>query len=1718
MNFMEQVSTRAFTTTFEFVPNGWNIALVFNNNLNNADFNGIAYVAGAGVEGGFYQNPPAPKIGNPSAVYAIQFDQWSALAAGDSNWDWTYSAVQQYVSGQYPSNPNLSSSLYFGTNKISTSPVPLNAPSTFTGSISGTTMTVTSVSSGAIAVGATVYGNTVGDSTMITAQTSGTAGGAGTYTVAVSQAVPSETLTTGPNTTTGDVYSTTISYDGSNLNLCLYDVTAANGSCSSATSGTGTYFLHTWTNVNIPAEVGGTAAWMGLTSSTNSNIPYNLLVNSFTYSADTPANSPPFTAYNANSRTHNGTTNATASPVYSVAPGTYSGSQTVAIASSTVGSNICYVFVPTTTTLTTLPVPNNQGGCSWGTPYSAPISITQSGTLYAVAGTNYTAPPSTTVAGVYTIGTLSQAATPTFSVAAGTYATAQTVTISDATSGATVYYTTNGTTPTTSSSVYSGPITVSSSETIEAIAVASGYSNSSVASATYTINSTVPAPTFSPAGGTYTTKQTVTISDTTAGTTIYYTTNGTTPTSSSTVYTGPITVSATETLEAIAIATGDANTVGTATYTISPVLPTPAFSVAAGTYTTSQSLTISEATAGATIYYTTNGATPTTSSSVYSGPITVSASETVEAIAVEVGYTNSAAASAKYTINPVLPTPAFSVAAGTYTTSQSLTISEATAGATIYYTTNGATPTTSSSVYSGPITVSATETVEAIAVETGYTNSAAASAKYTISTVLPTPAFSVAAGTYTTSQSLTISEATAGATIYYTTNGTTPTTSSSAYSGPITVSATETVEAIAVEAGYNNSAIATATYTITPISTGGSGTTYINYPSGGFSASAFDLNGGATITSGGLVQVTDGGTYEGRSAWYSTKVPVQSFTTDFTFQQLNALADGMTFTIQGEGTNALGSDGGNLGYGGINNSVAVKFDLYNNGGEGTDSTGLYTDGAQPTTPAVDLTSTGIVLTSGDLMHAHLVYDGTNLTMTLTDTVTGKLATEVFPVDIPSIVGGDTAYVGFTGGTGWESTTQNVTTWTYTVPPATIAATPTFSVAPGTYTTSQSVSISDTTVGSTIYYTTNGTTPTTSSSVYSGAITVNATETLEAIAVETGYSNSAVASASYTISTVLPTPTFGVAAGTYASSQSVTIADATAGTTIYYTTNGTTPTTSSSVYSGPISVNASETLESIAVETGYTNSAVASATYTISPAVPAPTFKPAAGAYTTSQSLTILDATANATIYYTVNGTTPTTSSTKYTGPFLVDKTSTIKAVAIGTGNSSSSTTAGIYTIEPVLAAPTFSVAAGTYTTSQSVAITDTTAGTTIYYTTNGTAPTTASSVYSGAITVSATETLEAIAVETGYTTSAAASAAYTINATSSVLAAPTFTPAAGTYTTAQTVTIKDSTANVTIYYTTDGTTPTTSSTKYTGPIVISASQTLTAIAVAQGKSTFPKATAAYAIATELPVPTFSIGTGTYTTAQSVAISDATANATIYYTTNGTTPTTSSTKYTGAIKVSATEKLEAIAVATGHSESHVATASYTIAPVLPTPTYSVASGTYSKALSSVAITDSTPGVTIYYTTNGTAPTKSSTVYTKPVLVGLTTTFHAIAMAAGYSDSSVGTAIYTIVFPAQTPTFSLATGTYTGAQTVTISDATAGASIYYTTNGTAPTTASAKYTGPIKVSATEKLEALAVASGLADSSVASAAYTISGTTAATVASANVGSANGAFEDSE
>ena len=112
------------------------------------------------------------------------------------------------------------------------------------------------------------------------------------------------------------------------------------------------------------------------------------------------------------------------------------------------------------------------------------------------------------------------------------------------------------------------------------------------------------------------------------------------------------------------------------------------------------------------------------------------------------------------------------------------------------------------------------------------------------------------------------------------------------------------------------------------------------------------------------------------------------------------------------------------------------------------------------------------------------------------------------------------------------------------------------------------------------------------------------ETLVAMATATGLANSAVSSAKYVINIPLPvaaTPTFTPAGGSYTSAQSVSLSSTTPSAVIYYTTNGSAPTTGSAVYSSPISVATTETLKAIAMASGYSASGIGSASYTINAA-------------------------------------------------------------------------------------------------------------------------------------------------------------------------------------------------------------------------------------------------------------------------------------------------------------------------------------------------------------------------------------------------------------------------------------------------------------------------------------------------------------------------------------
>jgi murein DD-endopeptidase MepM/ murein hydrolase activator NlpD len=624
----------------------------------------------------------------------------------------------------------------------------------------------------------------------------------------------------------------------------------------------------------------------------------------------------------------------------------------------------------------------------------------------------------------YTTG--QQAATPTITPGSGTETSPVTVTLTDTTPSATITYTTDGTTPvpgshgTAISSGGSFQVSFTSTATIEAVASATGFTPSAVAIANYTTQSSGGSPSY----GSGFTAAGLTLNGGAAinGTRLRVTDGGKSEARSAffstlvnvTNFTNTFTFQDTSASAdglcfvieasgptALGLGGGNLGYAGT-----TGALSTESLCVAFDLY---NNVTYSEiSNTGLFI----DGASPAGGAGSAAGSLSF---QSGDVMSVQMTY-NGATLTMQITDT---------VTNAKYNTSFTANIPSVVGGSTAYVGFTGGT---------GGLTA-----IQDILTWT-YTSG-------TVQQQAATPTITPGSGTETSPVTVTLTDTTPSATITYTTDGTTPvpgshgTAISSGGSFQVSFTSTATVEAIASASGFMNSATAIVTYTIQ--SSGGGTPEY----GSGFTSTGLTLNGGATI-SGTKLQLTDGGSGEARSVFFDTPVNVQSFITDFTFQLINANADGFTFTIQNNSLAALGVGGGSLGYGpnssstgGIPNSIAVKFDLYSNAGEGSDSTGLYADGASPTIPAIDMTSSGVNLHSGDTMAAHLAYDGTTLTLIITDTSTHASFGTTFTVNIPATVGADTAYVGFTGGTGGLTATQDVLTWTYNPVPVTAFAWP-----------------------------------------------------------------------------------------------------------------------------------------------------------------------------------------------------------------------------------------------------------------------------------------------------------------------------------------------------------------------------------------------------------------------------------------------------------------------------------------------------------------------------------------------------------------------------------------------------------------------------------------------------------------------------------------------------
>ncbi len=329
-----------------------------------------------------------------------------------------------------------------------------------------------------------------------------------------------------------------------------------------------------------------------------------------------------------------------------------------------------------------------------------------------------------------------------------------------------------------------------------------------------------------------------------------------------------------------------------------------------------------------------------------------------------------------------------------------------------------------------------------------------------------------------------------------------------------------------------------------------------------------------------------------------------------------------------------------------------------------------------------------------------------------------------------------------------------------------------------------------------------------------------------------------------------------------------------------------------------------------------------------------------------------------------------------------------------------------------------------------------------------------------------------------------------------VAATPAFDPPSGTvFVGSADVTISSATPGAQIRYTSDGTVPSSShGTVYTGPVHLTATTTIKATAYADGLTDSRMRSGTFTLAT-VSTPTFSPPNGTsFIGSIDVAIASATEGAEIRYTLDGTDPTASTgTVYTGAVHLTGPATIKAIGCAAGMIDSAVASATYTFVRVA-SPTFDPPPGTKFIAALDVSIACPTSGAEIRYTTDGTTPTRSTgTVYTGPVHLMAPTVVRAIAWVDGMADSAVASATYPFV-QVSPPTFSPGNGAgFIGSLDVTISTATAGAAIRYTTDGIEPSRSTGTlYTGPVQLTQATTIKAIAYLDGMADSQIVSARF--------------------------
>ena len=501
-----------------------------------------------------------------------------------------------------------------------------------------------------------------------------------------------------------------------------------------------------------------------------------------------------------------------------------------------------------------------------------------------------------------------------------------------------------------------------------------------------------------------------------------------------------------------------------------------------------------------------------------------------------------------------------------------------------------------------------------------------------------------------------------------------------------------------------------------------------------------------------------------------------------------------------------------------------------------------------------------------------------------------------------------------------------------------------------------------------------------------------------------------------------------------------------GVSIYYTLDGSEPVfdedtgevgENTYLYTNGVTVpepgdNTMFTITAVAYREGLATSALSRLVFRYPSAVSMPYATPTAGSVTENTEVTLQCSTEGAIIYYEIaygddTPADPTTESSVFDSenPFRITRRTTIKAFAVSRGMESAVATF-TYDVSTKLATPTPSVDTGTTVPSGTRITLEADSGATIYYTLDGSDPKDPDNtkVLVGSSVVLSGEAgnmvvLRTYASRTGYSDSEVGTYSYNISSYDGGIYADV--ESGSTVRNGDVIHLNTDVSDAVIYYTTDGSTPTENSASGNAVTITGdpgENVIVMAIAIAEGtERSISSATFTYTIMDKLAAPSASVPDGAvFTSEGEVSLTAETGR--IYYTTDGTDPTTASNLYRTPILVDESMTLKAIAVADDFEQSDVSTYTYGFADQVATPVANYASGELEVG-TTVTFSCETEGATIYYRTDGVDPDPSRVqeleVYTGPIAVSRATTFKVIAVMDHMQDSRILTVGYTVREP-------------------------------------------------------------------------------------------------------